>query len=613
MNTILGVVLAAALTIGRSGASGLPSRQEQLAELQTKQILVFMWGWSAEEMAPVAKEFGFQVVHAPSGSDIKGRAKEVETWSNYGFKMIARPSVPVKDPFDPEDVAQGCEALKRIVAHYDANPDIVGFCPYWGLYGEGGFPYDFVFTEKAREAFNKWMHTPEEPFPTEPADGQPGSMRWIKWNEFRSMTLREFRRAYVAAAKQVTGKLVGTWSEFYPIENYQLNMGEAPGADFLMYDLSFGDVTTDQTIAFAECHGDMQHKKTFQEWRDHELPLMAKAAGEGVIPIAFQFPMRRGHATDFLAKTTVFTDRVEDEYSLRSGPDIRALIDAAKGGVREPDVALVYQSFAASALPGGGAFWFYQPSARFIENMLRQMGVDLRVIPYEHLESVDLKQFKLVIVPDPMYLNEAMRANLSKARRVLYSGEYLLAHRDSSTEKGDFNTGWSAVTRLPDLELRYSLAPEGPLTVSRRWLTRGIQVDSRLIYPADQTVVFCPLPGDASVLLSVGGIPSIITRSGGRVVHVTNRFFNHAYKSDSEELEKIAFQFLKNLVLDCGVTVRVTSPSQARSKEGFPYGSYGLCGSIAWNATASDITIQLAGGQSVTIPRHGWTRITLPR
>jgi hypothetical protein len=596
-----------------SCAAALPSRQEQLADLQTKQMLVFMWGWSAQEMAPVAERLGFQAVFAPSGNDIKGRAAEVATWSEYGFKMIARPSVPVKDPFDPEDVRGGCEELRRVFSQYDKNPDIIGFCPFWGLYGEGGFPHDYVFTDKARDAFNKWMNTPGEPLPTEPSDGQPGSLRYVRWNEFRSKTLREFRRTYVAAAKEVTQKLVGTWSEFYPIENYKLNMGEAPGADFLMYDLSFGDVTTDQTIAFAECHGDMQHYETFEKWRDHELPLMAKAAGEGVIPIAFQFPMRRGHATDFLSKTTVFTDRVEDEYSLRSGPDIRALIDAARGGVRKPEAALVYQSFEASALPGGGAFWFYQPSARFIGGMLHQMGVDVKVIPYEHLESLDLSEFKIVIVPDPMYLNDAMRANLTKARRVLYSGEYMLTHRDPATAKGDFNTGWSGVTKLDGLELRYALAPAGPLSVVKASLTNGIEIDPKLTYPADQMMTFDTTPKDTNALMKVGDAPIILIRSKGRVVHVANRFFNHAYSANSDALEKIAFTFVRNLMIDCGVRIRVDGPALVRVKDGFPYGSYGITGCIGWNKTGSDVKLRLVGGQSVTIPRYGWTKLTLPR
>jgi hypothetical protein len=594
-------------------AEALPSRVEQLSDLQTKQILVFMWGWSAEEMAPAAKKFGFQVVQAPSGNDIKGSAKDVETWAKYGFKMIARPNVPVKDPFDPEDVKKGCEDLNRLIAHYDRNPNCIGFCLAWGLYGEGGFPYDFVFTDKAREAFNEWMNTPGEPLPAEPSEGRPGTMRWVKWCEFRSKTLREFRKTFIAAAKTVTGKLVGTWSEVYPIEHYQLNMGEAPGADFLMYDLSFGDTTTDQTIALGECHGNMQHKKTFEEWRNHELPLMAKAAGEGVVPIGFQFPMRRGHATDFLAKTTVFIDRVEDEYSLRSGPDIRALIDAAKGGVRKPEVALVYQSFGASALPGGRAFWFYKPSARFIEGMLYQMGVAVKVIPYEHLESQDLSQFKIVIVPDPMYLNEAMRTNLAKARRVLYSGEYLLAHHDPATARGNFNSGWSGVTKLNGLKLRYALAPSAPLSVAKASLTQGVKIAPKLTYPADQMMTFDPMPENANVLMKVGNAPVIFTRLKGRVIHVTNRFFNHAYAAQDGSLENIAFALLRNLMIDSGVTVLVDGPAPVRVKEGTPYGSYGVTGSIAWNKTGAAVKLRLVSGQSVTIPRYGWTRVILPR
>lgn len=610
VKTILIIAGVTVLMSSSIGAAEMRSRKEQLKDLQTKQMLVYMWGWSAEEMAPVAKKLGFQVVNAPHGNDIKGKAEETKTWSKYGFKMLARPFVEVRDPFDPEDIRKGCEKLKETVSYYDKNPDIIGFSLAWGLYGEGGFPLDFVFTDKAEDAFNKYMNTPDQPLPEPPAEGMPGSLRWVKWIEFRSQTLREFRRTYVEAAKTVTSKLVGTWSEFYPIENYLLNMGEAPDADFLMYDLSFGDVTTDQTRALAECHGDMQHYDKYEAWRNHELPLMAKAAGEGVVPIAFQFPMRRGQATDFLSKTTVFIDNVEDEYSLKSGPDIRQLIDAARGGVRKPEVALVYQSFEAAALPGGGTFWFYQPSARFIGGMLYQMGIDHKVIPYELLESEDLSKYRLVIVPDPMYLNDKMRANLKKARRVLYSGEYLLTHHDPSTAKGNYATGWSAETKLENAQLRYMLAPAGSLTAdSKAPLMQGINVPSDKTYPTDQTVVFDPLPKGSRVLMRVGDTPAIVTMENGRVVHITNRMFNQAYKLEDDWAEKASYAFLRNLAQSSGVNVKVKGDALARVNEGFPYGSYGITGCIAWNKTGRDLKLTLTSGKEITIPAYGWTKV----
>lgn len=599
-----------ALMSSSTEAAETRSREEQLKDLQTKQILVFMWGWSAEEMAPVAKQLGFQVVHAPHGNDIRGKAEETKTWSKHGFKMIARPFVPVKDPFDPEDVRSGCETIKETVGYYDKNPDIIGFALAWGLYGEGGFPLDHVFSDKAIDAFNKYMVTPGEPLPEPPAEGLPGSLRWVKWHEFRSRTLKEFRRTYVEAAKTVTNKLVGTWSEFYPIENYELNMGDAPGADFLIYDLSFGDVTTDQTRAFAENHGDMQHYEKYENWRNHELPLMARAAGEGVVPIAFQFPMRRGHATDFLRKTTVFIDNIEDEYSLKSGPDIRQLIDDARGGVRKPEVALVYQSFEAAALPGGGAFWFYQPSARFIGGMLQQMGIDHKVIPYEHLESEDLAQYKLVIIPDPMYLNDQMRKNLQKASRVLYSGEYLLTHHDPSTANGNYATGWSAETRLGEGKLRYTLTPSGPITVDPEDpLVKGLDMLQGKQYPADQSVIFDPLPKDSKTLMRVGDTPAILTLDNGKIIHITNRMFNHAYKLEDDWAEKSLYTFLSNLARSCGVNIRVKGDAVARVNEGFPYGSYGINGCIAWNKTGRELKINLSSGNEITIPAYGWIKV----
>jgi hypothetical protein len=591
------------------------SRRAQLESLQTKQILVPMWGWPAEEMAQAAKSFGYEVVNAPHGNDLEVHAREAAIWAEAGLQMIVRPILQVADPFDSEDVARGIAELEQVVAFHNDNPAVLGFVIAWGLYGEGGFPIPegYTFTEKARAAFNERMGTPDAPLPEEPADGQPGSLRYVQWLEYRSEVLREFRRTFVAAVKEKTGKLVGTWSEFYPIENYYLNMGDAPGADFLFYDLSFGDVTTDQTRAFAETHGNMQHYETFGEWRDHELPLMAKSAGEGVIPVGFQFPMRRGHATDFLAETTVFIDHIEDEYSLRIGPDIRKLVDTVRRRTWEPEVAVVYHSFAGAVLPGGNDRWFYQNSVRQIEGAMRQMGVAVKVIPHEALAWEDLSAFKLVVVPDPMYLNPAMRDNLAKAARVLYSGEFLLTHRDPDSEEGNFwaPEGFRAVTRADGRAYRYLPAEGGPVVVEfpeHPWMA-GVAFDASHPYPADQMVVFDPLPADAEVLLSVGGRPVLFATEGGRVVHAANRMFNHAWRADDDRFERPMSLFLRNLLADSGVTLRVTSPPAARVKEGFPYGSYGLTGPIAWNATATPVDITLADGRSVTIPPNGWTEV----
>jgi len=587
------------------------SRQEQLQSLRSKLILVPTSGWPAEQMAAAAKRFGYEVVNAPHGNNLEKHKREAKIWSNVGLKMLVRPRIPVTDPFDPEQIRRGCEQLNKIIEFHDPNPDVVGFVIAWGLYGEGGFPRDYKFSEKARQAFNRRMDTPEAPLPQSPRQGQPGSLRWVRWLEFRSGALRDFRERYVASAKKHTDKLVGTWSEFYPTENYQLNMGDAPGADFLFYDLSFGDVTVDQTIAFGETHGDMQHYETFEAWREHELPLMAKAVGEGVIPIGFQFPMRRGYAADFLSKTTVFTDRIEDEYSLRIAPDIRKLTGAVRGRTRRPEVAVVYQSFAAGALPGGDASRIYQNGVRQIEGSLRQMGVDLQVIAYEHLASKELSGYKLVIVVDPMYLSAAMRRNLAKARRVLYCGEYLLTHHDPATAGGDFRTGWHGQTKLDSTRLFYRRAPAGKLTVANpnSALMAGVEFEAGREYPSDQIVIFQLLGAGTKVLVKLGEYPVMFTAEGGRVVHLANRYFHQAWRADSAWLEDAGFHFLRNLLLDCGVKIRVAGSALCRVKQGWPYGSYGLTGYVAWNDTGRALMLRLSDGRAVRVPAHGWTLV----
>jgi hypothetical protein len=612
------------------------SREEQLKDLQTKQILVAMWGWPVEEMAPAAKRFGYQVVNQPQNNDLESHKKDVPIWEEHGLKMLVRPRMETYDPFDAEDVKRGIEKVNEVIRFHRSNPNVVGFVIQWGQYGEGGFPWGYTFTEKAKDAFNSFMNTPGEPLPEAPAIGIPGSMRWVKWQEFRSKTLRDFRTTYIAAFKQQTDKLVGTWSEVYPTEHYSLNMGDAPGSDFLFYDLSFGDVTTNQRIAFGENHGGMELFPTYEKWRNGRvLPLMAKAAGEGVIPISFQFPMRRGYEAS-TARETRSIDNIEDEYSLRIGSEIRKLIDGVDGRVREPQVALVYNSFSAAALPGGtpkrhepsrpigGAenvvtyprvLQFYENRcAKQIEGLIHQLGVDYRVIPYEWLEDKDLSGYKIVIIPDPLYLNEAMSKNLKNAKRVLYAGEYLMAHRNPATEKGDYLKpgGFAAETELGEEKIHYFMAPEGKLNAAsqerHRWL-KTIDFSSEHLYPSDQMCAFSPIDSDCRVVLKVGSQPVILEKENGNQIFITNRFFHNGWNMGPDWLEKIQYTFLRNLFSDSGVDVRVASDSRCRVKTAPWYGSYGLSGYVAWNFTENDIDIVLDNGRKLTIPRIGWTLV----
>jgi hypothetical protein len=347
--------------------------------------------------------------------------------------------------------------------------------------------------------------------------------------------------------------------------------------------------------------------------------------------------MRRGDAEDFLAETKVFIDNLEDDYGLRIGPDIRELVDAVDGRTRKPEVALIFHSFATAALPHAGksslpnaldVLPLYENSTRQIEGTMHQMGIDMRVIPYEWLEDRDLSKYKLVIVPDPMYLTDGMRDNLKKARRVMYCGEYLMAHRDPATAKGNYldPAGFSAETHLKNGNLRYFKDPGGKLTIAmpEHKLMKGVEVSAYRKYPADQMVVFDPLPKDAKVLLQVSGNPVIIEAESGRVVYVTNRYFYHAWHDDANWLEKAQFTFIRNLLKDCGVNVRVNTPSLCRIKNNsysvtgyvgdiawnaIRNSSYGVTGYVAWNATDKDLKIKMADGTNITIPKFGWTLV----
>jgi hypothetical protein len=396
-------------------------------------------------------------------------------------------------------------------------------------------------------------------------------------------------------------------------------MGEAPNADFLFYDLSFGDVTCNQRIAFGESHGGMEAFPDFKSWLNNELPLMAKGAGEGVTPMAFQFPMREGHEVENIGGRKQYTiTNIEEEYSLKLGPYIRELIDAVAHPLPEPEVALVYHSFQASALPAGpldktfanSVMPLYRVHSKAIEGALHQMGVHMRAIPYEWLEDHDLSQYKLVIIPDPMYLSTEMHKNLGKARCVLYSGEFLLAHRAVNTQQGSYLSEFSASleddTYGPIDYLKNDSAVVEVNTHNN--LMKGVVFPKDRRYPSDQMLVMHQLPKDAQILASVNGRPMLFSINGGKALFVTNRAFSHGWELQEDWLENGMFAFLKNLLVSCEVNVPVSSPPQSRANGSPNYGSYGVSGNIAWNTTGEPIRIELTSGKEIVIPKYGWTR-----
>ncbi len=596
----------------------------QLAELKSKQILVAMWGWEPEVMAPNAVKFGYEVVNQPQKSDTLQHAVDIPIWHKAGLEMIVRPELfDVRDPFDENQVLAGLEKLKKVILfHEKNNPNVVAYVIQWGMFGEGGFEWGYEFSEKAKKAFNKYMNTPGMELPEPPKHGEPGSLRYIKWNEFRAMALTNWRERFVKFAKQYTDKLVGTWSEVYPVDNYVLNMGDAPGADFFFYDLSFGDVTCNQRIAFGESHGEMEAYPTFEEWLKHELPLMAKAAGEGVTPMAFQFPMRKGHnpAGNIVGRKQFLIEKIEDEYSLKIGPYIRELLDAMRGQEYKQEVALVYQSFQASALPGGeipenwaipgnhSALPIYYFTSKQIESSLHMMGVNMEVIPYEWLDHKDLSKYKMVIIPDPMYLTEKMKTNLKNAKKVLYAGEYLMAHRNTETQTGNYLTEFKAETELADNTISYFKNRENQIKVnSKSKLMNGVDF-GEFIYPADQMFRFNKMPKDAEIFASINGEP-ILFKTDEKTIHMANRAFSQAWVLEDDWLENALFTFLKNLMENNGVEIKVISSPQTRANKSYEYGSYGLTGNIAWNTTGEDIKIQLADGSEKIIPQYGWIKV----
>ncbi|RLD11678.1 MAG: hypothetical protein DRI44_03075 [Chlamydiae bacterium] len=596
----------------------IKNKSQVLNDLKSKQILVAMWGWDAKLLAPAAKNAGYEVVVKPGGNNLNEHKKEFPIWQKYGFEMLVRPHLfAVNDPFDEQQISNGYSELEKVIKfHEKYNSNVVGYVIMWGFLGEGGFLPNYKFSEKAKKAFNDYMKTPGMPLPEQPSMGMPGNLRWVEWLKFRSKKLADFRQDYVMFAKKFTDKLVGTWSEFYAVDNYALNMGDAPGSDFLFYDLSFGDVTVNQKLALAESHGNMETFSTFEKWRDYILPLMAHAAGQGVTPMSFQFPMTRNSgAQGNTNRKKYYVDKIEDEYSLKIGPYMKKIINAALPETNFPDVCLVYDSFQAGAMPAdkwsGRVLWPYYFGTKQIESSMSQMGVNMRIIPYEWLENYDLSKYKIVIIPDPMYLNVKMKENLMSAKRILYSGEYLLTYRNVKTQKGNYTNEFHAITYDPRFgRIKYFKNNSGKIKINRKnAMMKNVDFPKEKNYPGDQMFTVSKYPANSVCLARVNGKPVIFTTNNGREIFVANRAFAFAWTEKNDWLEKGMFQFLKNVLKNSGVKIRVESLPQVRANLSYAFGSYGVTGNLAWNTTDKDIRMKMSNGRKIIIPKHGWAII----
>jgi len=83
------------------------TKLQQLKELKSKQILVAMWGWDSEIIAPAATNHGFEVVVKPGGNVLQEHKKEIPIWAKSGLKMLVRPHLfAVKDPFDETQIVR---------------------------------------------------------------------------------------------------------------------------------------------------------------------------------------------------------------------------------------------------------------------------------------------------------------------------------------------------------------------------------------------------------------------------------------------------------------------------------------------------------------------------
>jgi hypothetical protein len=429
------------------------------------------------------------------------------------------------DPFDPQAMAQYERYIGLVMDRYAGNPNVIAFAPTWGIYGEAGFTsFTAGHSPHALARFNEWLTAQGWPTVDRLPDRKNGpNTAYNRFIRFRYLCLQQQFDGVIGRLKsRASGRPVGTWQELYPVIGYLWTMVRVPSADFALYESCFPFQTNhDPQHTLAEAMGFRYRCRSASEFRDYELPLLARKRGEGQRFMGCQL------TNDYAVKqygwsldkaTQAGFDRWEDEF----GPVLKKLLsEPLESPVR--DVLLVFPTYAAATLTDRPC---HSVDAMLIDVILRQFGCQMVRLGSPQLDELSVAQmnaYKLIVVPASAYLlPETLDRLEATTATVLFTGCFGQAF---NAEYQPFD----GVRSIGGKRTRYFVRPPGQVKLgARHALTKGLADYLRLHaveLPEDETFAFESSEEGTQILLSCGEQSLMSCSRGGRWVFMHGQVF----------------------------------------------------------------------------------------
>ncbi len=429
------------------------------------------------------------------------------------------------DPFDPQAVQQYERYCGLVIEHYASRPDVVAFAPTWGIYGEAGFTsWNAGRSPHALARFNAWLIAQRLPAVDRLPDRRSGpNTAFNRFVRFRYLYLEQQFDAIVRRLKaRANGRPVGTWQELYPVVGYLWTMVRVPSADFALYESCFPFQTShDPQRTLAEAMGFRYRCASAEQFRDYELPLLARKRGEGQRFMGCQltndYAVRQYAWSPEKAAQARF-DAWEDEFAR---PLRKLLSEPLESPHR--DVLLVFPTYAAATLTDRPCHGI---DAMLIDVTLRQFGCQMVRIASPGLDRLTVAQmnaYKLIVVPAAAYLLAETLDHLEQTTAtVLFTGCF------GQALDGEYQP-FGGARRIAHQRLRYELRPPETLSITRDdELTAGLAERIRsapVQLPEDESFAFDQAGASVRTLLSCGAAPVMSCSHDRRTIFIHGALF----------------------------------------------------------------------------------------
>lgn len=425
------------------------------------------------------------------------------------------------DPFNPAAMARLEQVYAQVIQRYVNRPDVVGFAPTWGIYGEAGFrSFTAGRSPHALDRFNEWRAKQAlSPLEALPSRREGPNTEYNRFIRFRYCYMEEqwdamFRRLRGLAG----GKPVGTWQELYPVIGYLYHMVEVPSADFALYESCFPFQTSHHPRkTLAETMGFRYRCDSAEDYRDYYLPLLARKRGEGQHFMGCQ--LNNEYASNNYKWPPHKAAEVRfDQWEDRFAPYLQRLHRAT---VETPsrDVLLVFPTYAAAALSDAPV---HSVDAMTIDVLLRMFGCQITRCGSPALDKLTVEQmngFRLIVIPCSDYLlSETLAKLTASSATVLFTGCF---GQSLDAQYVPFGTS----REIAGVELSYVRRPAGGINLEKDHpFTRQLG-QTAVMLPEDESFEYTTLPPTNQILLTCDGHPLLSTSRYDRFIFIHGHLF----------------------------------------------------------------------------------------